>query len=248
MWALLPLKEFAHAKQRLSGVLSAGERYQLFEAMVRDVLSVLLRHPDIERTLIISDDPAAKTLAAEYRAELLSESGLQVNGLNPAVQAGVDVLAKRGIDDVMVVHGDLPLLTHGEITCLLEAHRQQGEASDATSANPMLTIIPDERREGTNCLLCTPASSLTYCYGRQSFLAHATQASRIGLPLQVLRLPGLMCDIDTPADLVNLVQRATPDIAVHSYDYIHSIGLAGRLGLVTPESTVPVGLHYHRVS
>lgn len=248
MWALLPLKKFAHAKQRLSGVLSAEERYQLFEVMVKDVLSVLLRHPGIERTLIISDDPAAKKLAADYSAELLSESGLQVSGLNSAVQAGVDVLAKRGINDVMVVHGDLPLLTVGEITCLLEAHRKKGETSKGTSANPMLTIVPDERREGTNCLLCTPASRLTYCYGRHSFLAHAAQASRIGLPLQVLRLPGMMCDIDTPADLVNLLQRATSDIAVHSYDYIHSIGLAGRLGLATPESTAPVGLHYHRVS
>ncbi|WP_346839469.1 2-phospho-L-lactate guanylyltransferase [Microbulbifer sp. SAOS-129_SWC] len=248
MWALLPLKEFAHAKQRLAGILSAEERVQLFEAMVKDVLSVLRRHPDIERTLIISDDPLAKKLAADYGAELLSEAGLQVSGLNPAVQAGVDVLARRGIDDVMVIHGDMPLLTPNEITRLLQAHRQQGGAIAGRSASPMLTIIPDERREGTNCLVCTPASTLTYCYGRQSFLAHATQASRIGLPLQVLRLPGLMCDIDTPVELVKLVQLASSSVAVHSYDCIHSIGLAGRLGLATSEPTAPVGLHYHRVS
>ena len=37
MWAVLPLKDFVSAKQRLSGVLSATARRRLFHAMVEDV-------------------------------------------------------------------------------------------------------------------------------------------------------------------------------------------------------------------
>jgi len=47
--ALLPLKEFAAAKQRLSGLLSAAERTQLFQAMVEDVLLVLTAQGDRTR-------------------------------------------------------------------------------------------------------------------------------------------------------------------------------------------------------
>lgn len=246
MWALLPLKQFAYAKQRLSSVLSGEERYRLFTAMVKDVLTVLQQHPDIQGTLIISDDPTVESLAAEYHAEWLTEAGLQVRGLNAAVQAGVDVLARRGIDDVMVVHGDLPLLTIEEITCLVEAHRQQVSATAAEVPRPLLTVIPDERRVGTNCLLCSPASRMTYCFGTDSFLAHVAQASRCGLSLQVLGLPGLMCDIDTPVDLISLVQRANADTAKHSFDFIQASGLPARLA--RSQSREPAGLHFHQVS
>ena len=63
MWAVLPLKDFVSAKQRLSGVLSATERRRLFHAMVEDVLSVLIQAPSIVGIVIVSDDPTAALMA-----------------------------------------------------------------------------------------------------------------------------------------------------------------------------------------
>jgi 2-phospho-L-lactate guanylyltransferase len=229
MWALLPLKEFAHAKQRLAGVLTPEERRDLFAAMVEDVLSVLHGHPDIENTLIISEDEHAFALARNYGAVCLSESNLSVRGLNEAVQAGVDQLAHAGIDEVMVIHGDLPLISAADIRHLVLSHQQLSQASVHKAATPALTIAPDEHRQGTNCLLCTPASSMTFCYGANSFTAHAVKASHVDMPLQVVSLPGVACDIDTPDDLNQLIQRASATCAQHSHRYIVEHDLSARI-------------------
>ena len=41
IWAMVPVKNLEHAKQRLADVLRAAERSELFRAMLEDVLSVL---------------------------------------------------------------------------------------------------------------------------------------------------------------------------------------------------------------
>jgi len=232
MWALLPLKDFSGAKQRLSAVLTPAERSGLFLAMVRDVLSVLQAHPDVDNILIVSDAVEAQQLANDYGAQWLSEADLNVSGLNGAIQAGVNDLARRGIDDVMIIHGDLPLISSADISQLFQAHQQQllgGHKTGAFNAPSALTIAPDERREGSNCLLCTPASNMTYRYGENSFALHSAEARHIGMPLRVVYSPGAACDIDTPQDLGVLLQRATPHNARHSHRYINEHALAERL-------------------
>lgn len=200
MWALLPLKNFNEAKQRLSGVLSPLERRGLFQAMVEDVLGVLHQHPHLEGTLLISDDPTARLLAELYQVDFLQESALCAEGLNGVVQAGVEHLAENGIDDVMVIHGDLPLITTAEVSHLINRHRQQKP--------PALTIAPDARLEGTNCLLCNPASVLSYCYGNQSLARHSLQSRQKALALQIEPLWGAGRDIDTPEDLDFYIRHA----------------------------------------
>jgi|GEM_PF-176514 len=237
MWALLPLKDFSGAKQRLSAVLTPTERSGLFLAMVRDVLSVLQTHPDVDNTLIVSDAAEAGQLANDYGAQWLSEADLKVSGLNGAIQAGVGELARRGIDDVMIIHGDLPLISSADIRQLFHAHQQQllsGHKAGAFNAPSALTISPDERREGSNCLMCTPASSMTYRYGKNSFALHSAEARKIGMPLRVVYTPGAACDIDTPQDLGVLLQRATPHNARYSHRYIKEHALVERLRTKAP--------------
>jgi len=232
MWALLPLKDFSGAKQRLSTVLTPAERSGLFLAMVHDVLSVLQAHPDVDNILIVSDAVEARQLANDYGAQWLSEADLNASGLNGAIQAGVNDLARRGIDDVMIIHGDLPLISSADISQLFQAHQQQlrsGRKAGAFDAPSALTISPDERREGSNCLLCTPASTMTYRYGDNSFALHTAEARQIGMGVRVVYASGVACDIDTPQDLEALIQRATPDNAQHSHCYITEHGLTERL-------------------
>jgi 2-phospho-L-lactate guanylyltransferase len=246
MWALLPLKNFANAKQRLSSVLSPQERCGLFQSMVKDVLEVLQGHPDIDNTMIVSDDPVARLLAQEYGAEFLAESVLKVSGLNESIQAAVSELSRRGIDEVMVVHGDLPLISSVEISRLVCAHRKQRDLTHPPT--PALTLAPDDRREGSNCLLCTPASLLSYCYGANSFIRHAAQASHRGMSLQVMTLSGIACDIDTPEDLRILIERLDgQNNAVHTYRYIVENGLSERMTKFETVQFTAVDMQYRWV-
>lgn len=223
MWALLPLKSFANAKQRLSDVLTPEERAGLFQAMVQDVLKVLQLHPDIENTLIVSDDTAARELAQSYGADFLFEPTFNNSWaagekrLNAAIQAGVNELAARGTDEVMIIHGDLPLISTSEISQLIRSHRQQGAFA--------LTIAPDTHGVGSNCLLCTPAAGFTYCFGKNSFANHVSQANQLGMSLQTITLPGVGCDIDTPADLLTLINRAEQHSTSHTLRYLSTHGL-----------------------
>jgi len=224
MWALLPLKSFDEAKQRLSGVLTSQERRNLFQVMVEDVLNVLHDHPQIRGTLLISEDPLAQIIADRYQVDHLRESSLCEPGLNNAVQAGVAFLNAKGIDDVMVVHGDLPEINASEISELIECHKQV--------TTPALTIAPDSHLKGSNCLLCRPASTLTYCYGNQSLKAHSKQSQLKGLKLNIKALKGISRDLDTPADLYQLINNFPHKISTKTHHFLVDSGISERIKLM----------------
>ena len=109
-------------------------------------------------------------------------------GLNGAVRAGVQRLARAGAQWVTVAHGDLPWA--GGIGTL---PRFDG-----------VTLVPDRRDDGTNVLRLPADSDFRFAYGSGSFRAHRTEAMRLGLAVRVLRDPGLAYDVDWPADIAEL--------------------------------------------
>jgi len=133
-------------------------------------------------TAVVCDDPEVAAWATQHGALLLEEPG---RGLNGAVTAGVDALAARGADEVLVVHADLPL------------------ASDLASLAGAggVTLVPDRREEGTN-IACVPATAgFRFSYGPGSFERHCKEANRLGLELRIVREPELAWDVDVPADI-----------------------------------------------
>jgi 2-phospho-L-lactate guanylyltransferase len=195
VWALLPVKDLVRAKSRLAGTLAPHERRALAQAMLEDVLSALVAAEGLQGVLLLSDDPSAELLAHKYAIEVVSESALGCRGLNGAVAAGRDLLASRGVRDMMVVHSDIPLLQAAHIEQLLA--RYAGPAID-------VLIVPDDAGDGTNLMLCGVGSGLEFCYGPGSCRAHQASARRRGLAVEVLPLPGVGLDIDEPADLLEL--------------------------------------------
>jgi 2-phospho-L-lactate guanylyltransferase len=108
-------------------------------------------------------------------------------GLNRAVEAGVARLASEGARRVVVAHADLAN------ACDL------GWVGDFAAG---VTLVPDQRDNGTN-VICVPArSGFTFSYGPGSFARHGAEARRLGLPLRVVREPLLGHDVDLPSDLV----------------------------------------------
>lgn len=226
MWALVPLKYLAKAKQRLAGFLTPGERHGLCRAMVDDVLTTLTQSTELAGVLLVSPDPSVESLAERFGCDYLQEAELGVAGLNAVVEAAVARLAAKGIDGVMIVHGDLPLFRGSELSRLLRVH--------TGSPGPAMTIAPDRHGMGSNCIVCGTASRLTYCFGPDSFRRHVAQARAKGMTVNVERLPGVALDIDTRDDLGRLL--ADMQSEGHTQRYLESIGCG------VPSSTAATAL------
>ena len=120
MGAVVPVKDMAGVKARLSPVLSADERRGLFRAMLRDVLVALAGTPSLDGIALITRDPAAEVLARRFGAEIIAED--QNSGQTNAVAHGVTQLIARGVADIMQVPGDVPLATAVEFEQVIAAH------------------------------------------------------------------------------------------------------------------------------
>ena len=68
MWAVVPLKNIRHAKQRLAPLLTPAERSELMLAMVTDVLTALTQTPGLAGILLVSRAPEAAELAHAFTA------------------------------------------------------------------------------------------------------------------------------------------------------------------------------------
>jgi 2-phospho-L-lactate guanylyltransferase len=131
---------------------------------------------------VACDDDEVAAWAAALGVETIWTPGL---GLNGAVTAGVDALAARGVERVVVAHADLP------------------RARDLTdvAGGTGVTAVPDRHDDGTNVLVVPTGVGFTFAYGPGSFLRHSDEAARLGLRLTVLRPDDLTWDVDVPDDL-----------------------------------------------
>ena len=203
LWAVVPVKEIWHSKQRLSDVLFADERERLVRAMLRDVLNVLMAAP-VADVIVVTRDGGLGDFAREWGAEIVAEE--EEGDLNAALAIAAAHLVRTGAGGMLVVPGDVPAVTVTEIATLVESH---GTA-------PAVTIVPDRRGQGTNALAASPPDLLPFLFGEGSFDRHVAAAQTLGLDARVLELGGLQIDIDVEADLDDLAQRvpgaATADV------------------------------------
>lgn len=188
-WALIPVKTRAARKGRLAAVLTPDERQQMATLMLDDVIAALRAAEHVAGIAVVSDEALS-----QYPDVLhLPDPG---QGLNAAVTAGVADLAQRGIGAVLVLHGDLPLLTGPEVDALVAAGRATG-----------LALAPDRREAGTNAIYLAPPTGFEFHFGLQSYGRHRAEAARAGRTPATLKLPGLGFDVDEAEDLEQLIAR-----------------------------------------
>jgi 2-phospho-L-lactate guanylyltransferase len=182
---LIPVKAFHQAKRRLGSVMADPERVRLVRAMATHVVSACAPLP----VAIVCDDESVALWARELGAAVMWEPG---QGLNGAVRAGVERLVRAGAQWVTVAHGDLP------------------RASGLGALLPFdgVTLVPDRRDDGTNVLRLPAGCEFHFAYGPGSFRAHRAEATRLGLPVRVVRDPDLAYDVDWPADVAELGEPA----------------------------------------
>ncbi len=199
--AVVPVKDTRHAKQRLAGVLSPAQRQELALAMLEDVLATLASVSDLAGILVVTIDAAAAALAAQYGAGIVSEGAC--GGHTGAVAAAARRLAGAAM---LALPADIPLVEPDDIERLMHAHR-----NDPHRRAFVITPAHDER--GSNAVLCSPAGVVALRFGEDSFFPHLAAARSRGVEPEVVRLPRIALDIDTPGDLALFLRTPAQTLA-----------------------------------
>ena len=191
---LIPVKSLTTAKQRLAAALDQERRSQLAEAMLRDVMTAaagVLGRIDVA---LVTGDARARALAAEFSFLVIDDRRNESE--TAAIEMATAWCEQRGYDTTVVVPGDIPLITSGELQRVLDAAPAEGAV-----------FVPAYDRRGSNCILRRPASIILLRFGNDSFLPHCEAMRKTGRELVVLEMPGIGLDIDNPHELELLLQR-----------------------------------------
>lgn len=191
--AIVPVKRFAEAKQRLAPGLGEERRQALAVAMLGDVLEAIGAARAVERTILVSGDPLAQEIAAEADAAVEVVPDPAEEGHSVAAKAGIARAEADGASCVVLLPGDCPLLAPRDVDRLLT-----GVPSSYTA------IVPDRHGTGTNALVLSPPDAIEPAFGEGSRERHVAAARAAGIPFEVEEVPSLALDLDTPADVVAL--------------------------------------------
>lgn len=211
-WAIVPIRGLRTAKTRLGGDLDPVERTALITEMLRRTLVATRDSSAVTGTVVVTLDPAAARMAKAHGAIGLVE---RVPGLNAAIDAGRSLAAARGATAVVVLPADLPAITPGAVSELVDACRDGAEGAAALGLRGVVAVVPDRHGEGTNALLVSPPALIGPAFGTGSRAAHRAEALAAGATYLELGGP-LGLDVDTRADL--LLAGASLAAAAHSPD------------------------------
>ncbi|MDB5702743.1 MAG: 2-phospho-L-lactate guanylyltransferase [Sphingomonadales bacterium] len=175
--AIVPVKRGGARKSRLAKHLSPEQRNELSDILVARVLESLDAAPSVTSIVVLSESPHD-----DARLGWHPDLG---RGLNVELSA---FAAAAGIRRLLIIHGDLPLLTGDDVEALISAATRHG-----------IAIAPDRHGQGTNALAFRDEESFDFAFGNDSCNLHR-QAS--GHKAVIVDRAGLSVDIDTHDDLL----------------------------------------------
>ncbi len=213
--AILPIKRFDQAKQRLGEVLGGPAREALAAAMFTDVLTQVMQSASLEAVLVVSGEPDVQKIAGAAGATLIDDP--VDTGQSRATLAGLARAAADGFERALLVPGDCPLVDPAELDLLLHG----SPAAD-------VVIVPDRHGTGTNALLLGSSGRFEPEFGPGSLARHVQQANDKALDHRVTPVPSLGLDVDTGDDLAALVLAIgdAPGRASRTHEVLSRIGRA----------------------
>ena len=175
---IVPVKSFRGGKRRLAGALSDEQRQHLGRRLAAHVAATVA---GVGLTpLIVTADPEVAMWATRSAYPSLPDPAM---GLDAAAAAGV-AWAGGSASPWIVLHGDLPLLTSGDVAALATIVDEGGSALAPSS-------------DGGTSAIASTSTTFDFAFGVASFHRHL---ARLGSPTIVVRT-GLCLDVDSPVDL-----------------------------------------------
>ena len=183
-WSIVvPAKRLAVAKTRLRPLTAAfgGTSHdELVLALLADTVAAAAACPSVAEVVVVTDDPDAADVVRPFGARTVSDQ--PGRGLNPALEHGARSASRPA---VAALSSDLPALRAAELDAALRA----------AEAAPRC-FVPDAHGTGTT-LLTALGTALLPRFGPASAQAHR-EGGAVALAGD---WPGLVRDVDTPADL-----------------------------------------------
>jgi 2-phospho-L-lactate/phosphoenolpyruvate guanylyltransferase len=190
---IVPVKDLKSAKARLSNRFDDAARLEIARALWADALELCTRSEFLEWT-IVSAAPEVLDSARNAGLRVIQDPGA---GLNAALEVAIADVMSRGAESATILPADVPLAQPEDLQDIIDT----GEASD-------LVVVPSLRDGGTNALHLRPPTIVEPRFGPGSLAAHVALAGERGLRCSILDLERLSLDVDTPEDVVELVERA----------------------------------------
>jgi 2-phospho-L-lactate guanylyltransferase len=218
--AIIPVKRFGRAKQRLLSTVDRPGRATLVKAMLTDVLTAVTDAAEVERVIVVTGEGRAERIALRHGQrvttpiEVLQEP--DDRGHSEAATLGIIRAKAVGAGGVALLPCDCPLLDSGELDAALQRVRPERVA-----------VVPDRHGEGTNALLLCPADAIGPAFGPGSRARHEDRAARAGYQVVVEPLESLALDVDTPDDLEAMaaVLSSEPERATATAKALAELGL-----------------------
>ena len=198
IWAVVPLKSPEAAKSRLRAGLDDRARRRLMFAMARQVVRTLMHAPGIAGVAVVTASPEVAACVEQESAAVIWQD--RDTGTAEACRSAVVHLSACA-DGLLMISGDIPLICTDAVAKLVDLSRHA----------PLVAIVPDRRRSGTNALLCTPPAVIPPCFGADSFQRHLAAARSQGVELRIVESEALSLDIDDLEDLDELRRRLDAD-------------------------------------
>jgi 2-phospho-L-lactate guanylyltransferase len=217
--AIIPVKRFGDAKQRLLTTLDRPQRAALVKAMLTDVFAAATDARQVERVVVVTSEGRAERIALRHAqrvttpVEVLQEQS--DHGHPEAATLGIVRAKALGAGCVALLPGDCPLLDSGELDGALE-RMHPGRVS----------VVPDRHGTGTNALLMSPPDAIGPAFGPDSCARHADRAERAGYEVAVEPLASLALDVDTAEDLdaMTALLESEPDRAAATVAALQRLG------------------------
>ena len=209
---LIPVNRLDRAKGRLAALLEQGERAALVRRSLAAVLAAV-EGAGMEAVVLTSDEAVEAEVPAGV--QILREDP-NLRGLSAQLERAAERL---GGGELLILHADLPLVS---AEALRELVTQAPEAPSATLVRP--------GDGGTNAMLLRPPGRFPLAYGRGSGDLHEAAAREAGLAVRRADVPALALDLDTPADVRELLSTAEGR-GTAAGRYLVGLGIEGRAAL-----------------
>jgi 2-phospho-L-lactate guanylyltransferase len=190
---LVPVKDPARAKARMTPVLTPEDRCRLAAAMFEDLIRIL--RPLSVPVVLVTDSENAARVGRKLGWRVLWET-VQITE-SASVDEASRQLTQEGSGAVLRLPADIPLTRSQDIQQVLDVSPGMWSA----------VLVPSWDRMGTNAILRTPPDLFPSRFGQNSLVLHTQESLRVRARLELLENPRIALDLDDAGDIVRFLEQ-----------------------------------------